>query len=112
MSIVRLLGSFPNSQIKPRSPVRENDTDSITVPASPSFTTILTMGTDLVKAIVINEGPNPIEYVYNSSSNFATAPITLNVGDSMVFEDGDGGSTVIARGIGGSSEIVVDERTG
>lgn len=110
MSIVQKLGSFPNSQIKPRSPVRESDTIVLAVAASPGFTQVLAADPARVSALIKNSGSFPIEYAYNSADLSINQDFTLAPGDAITVDGG--GDDVFMQAIGGVGEVEIDNRLG
>lgn len=110
MSIVRLLGSFPNSQIKPRSPVRESATIVLAVAASPGNTQVLLQDANRIKALIKNSGSFPIEYAYSVADLGLDQDFTLNPGASITVDGG--GNDVFMQAIGGVGEVEIDDRVG
>jgi hypothetical protein len=106
--IIQKLGSFPNSQIKPRSAVR--DADVVRVPVtSAGEVQILSANPVRVKAIVKNEGPFPLQYDYNPGQA-ASEGFLVPVGGAINIEGG--GDDVYAIGIGGDTVVSIDDRLG
>ena len=102
MSIIRLLGSFPNSQIKPRSPVREAEMLEIALAGGEEQ--ILSAD---VKAIIKVSGANPVKIDYTSGPSDG---FTVNPGGALTVEGG--GDDVFATPIGGASSLEIDDRRG
>lgn len=109
MAIVRKLGSFPNSQIKPTSAVREADSTIVQVLASPGETQVLVANENRIKAILINNGPLPFRYDYQPG-NVLNEGALIPVGGAIEIEGGF--DSVWATGIGGATSIAIDDRLG
>lgn len=109
MVIIRKLGSFPNSQIKPTSAVREADSIIVAVLASPAESQVLTANENRIKAILINNGPFPFRYDYQPGNVLAEGAL-IPVGGAIEIEGGF--SDVWATGIGGATSIAIDDRLG
>ena len=105
MSIIRLLGSFPNSQIKPRSPVREAEMLEIALAGGEEQ--ILSADDTRVKAIIKVSGANPVKIDYTSGPSDG---FTVNPGGALTVEGG--GDDVFATPIGGASSLEIDDRRG
>lgn len=101
------LGSFPNSQIKPRSPVRESEMINTTITVGDGETMILAEDTNRIKAIIKNTGPGDafVDYESGPSDGF-----TLSPGSAITVEGG--GDDVFATAIGGDISLEIDNRVG
>lgn len=104
--IVQKLGSFPNSQIKPRSPVRDANMIEFALVAA-TETQILSQNSQRVKAIIKNSGGVPVEIDYTSGPSDA---FTLQPGAALTIEGG--GDDVFATAIGGAGALEIDDRVG
>lgn len=109
MSIVRLLGSFPNSQIKPTSAVRETDVDVVPVGASPVETKILDANEDRISITFKNEGTFPLKYD-TEPGNVASEGILIQPQRTFTVEGPD--VEVWASGIGGATEVSFQDERG
>lgn len=105
--IIRDLGSFPNSQIKPRSPVTSAGMNEITLAAAGVEIQILSADPNRVKAIIKNSGASAvkIDYTAGPSDGF-----TINPGGALTVEGG--GDDVFATPIGGAGALEIDDRLG
>ena len=106
MGIVFKLGSFPNSQIKPRSPVRQSEMKNVALLAD-TETQILTAENSRVKAIIKNSGEVPVELDYIAGLGNV---FTLPPGGSLTIDGG--GDDVFAEAIGGAGALEIDDRFG
>lgn len=109
MSIVRVLGSFPNSQIKPTSAVRDTNVTELAVAASPSETKVLVADEDRIRATFINAGTVPIKYDTNSAEAVSEG-IEIAVGRTFSVEGAD--VEVWATGIGGTGLLQLQDEKG
>lgn len=107
MAIIVKLGSFPNSQIKPRSAVRDADMINISLPVPGTEVQILTQNSARVKAIIKNSGAFPINIDYTSGPG---AFFQIPPGGALTVEGG--GDDVFATPIGGASSVEIDDRLG
>lgn len=105
--IIQKLGSFPNSQVKPTPATRTAEIIELTAPALPASIQYTTPQ-DLTAAIVVNNGPNPLRYAYEAG-DVATGPI-IAVGGAVTIDDAE--ATVFLSGVGGTTEVRIDEREG
>lgn len=109
MSIVRLLGSFPNSQIKPRSPVRESEMINLNLPLAGGEQQILAADIDRIKAIIKNKessaGDAFVDYTNGPSDGF-----TLKPGAALTIDGG--GDNVFVTPVGGNVDLEIDNRVG
>lgn len=106
MGIIVKLGSFPNSQIKPRSAVRTATMIDVALMAAVE-TQILTANNSRVKAIIKNSGLVPVDIDYQSGVSDA---FTINPGASLTIEGG--GDDVFATAVGGAGALQIDDRLG
>ena len=104
--IIVKLGSFPNSQIRPRSAVRESVIINFALVMAVE-TPILVQNSQRIKAIIKNQGPNSVNIEYASG---ITPVFTLASGAALTVEGG--GDNVFATAIGGPSELQIDDRLG
>lgn len=106
MAIEDKLGSFPNSQIRPRSAVKKSTMIDIALVAD-TETQILSENKQRVKAIIKNNGTVPVDIDYTSgpSDSFRLLPTT-----ALVVEGTD--DDVFATAIGGAGSLEIDERLG
>lgn len=109
MSIVRLLGSFPNSQIKPTSAVRETDVTEIAVPQDPAEIQILTANEDRISATFINSGDFPLKYD-TVAGQASSEGIQIAPGRTFTVEGPD--VEVWATGIGGATTVGLQDERG
>lgn len=107
MAIVVKLGSFPNSQIKPRSAVRDATVIDISLPIAGTEVQILTANSARVKAIIKNSGSFPINIDYQSGPSDG---FTIEPGSALTVEGG--GDDVFATPLGGASSVQIDDRLG
>lgn len=107
MSIVFKLGSFPNSQNRPRSPVRESEMIEVSLPVGGTEVLILSENAARIRAIIKVSGANPVkfDYVAGPSDGF-----TVNPGGSLTIENGN--DDVFGTPIGGPSAVEIDDRVG
>jgi len=109
MSIVRLLGSFPNSQIKPTSAVRETDVTQIPIAAAPAETKILNADEDRITATFINSGVTNLRYD-TAPGNVATDGILIVPGQTFTVEGAD--VEVWALSVGGPGSVGLQDEKG
>lgn len=109
MSIVRVLGSFPNSQIKPTSAVRDTEVTEIAVAASPAETKVLNANDDRIRATFLNAGSFPIRYDTNSGEAVSEG-IQIAPGRTFTVEGAD--VEVWATSIGGAGILQLQDELG
>lgn len=109
MAIVRLLGSFPNSQIKPTSAVRDTEVTEIAVAASPAETQILVANEDRITATFINSGTFPLKYD-TAAGQADTEGILITPGRTFTVEGPD--VEVWATGVGGATVVGLQDERG
>jgi len=108
MAINFFVGSFPNSQVKPRSPVTLADTDVITL--TTTIVQILTANSARVKTIIKNEGPDEMEYAYNMA-DFGTNTAFVIEADGAITVEGSA-INVWAKAVNTTCDISIDDRLG
>ena len=109
MSIVRLLGSFPNSQIKPTSAVRLSDADRFPIAASPTEVKVLNANDERISATLLNTGTVTWLYDY-APGNVAAEGLPITPGQSVTVEGADAEVWIVSSG--GATEVAIDDRLG
>lgn len=109
MSIVRLLGSFPNSQIKPTSAVRLSDAYRVAIPANPTVVQVITANTERITATLFNSGTVTWFYDYQSA-NVLTEGLPITPGQSVTVEGGEVEVYVASSGL--ATQVTIDDRLG
>jgi len=104
--IVVKLGSFPNSQIKPRSAVRDATMIDVAL-VDGVEKQILSQNSQRVKAIIKNSGAVPVNIDYTAG---ASGSFTIPVGGALTVEGG--GDDVFATAVGGAGALQIDDRLG
>lgn len=107
MSIVKKLGSFPNSQNRPRSPVRESAMIEVSLPVAGTEYSVLAANANRVRAIIKVVGPNPVKFDYTSGPSDG---FTINPGGALTVENGN--DEVFGTPQGGASAVEIDDRLG
>lgn len=109
MSIIRLLGSFPNSQIKPTSAVRDTDITTLAVAASPGETKVLVANEDRITATFKNAGAFNIKYDTQAGQALAEG-MTIEPGRTFSVEGAD--VEVWATSVGGAGSLELQDERG
>lgn len=102
------LGSFPNSQIKPRSPVRESETIDVPLAADTKIV-VLPEDENRILAIIKNKANSAAEVEISYASGAVDA-FTLLPGSATQVDGG--GDDVYAEAIGGTATLEIDNRVG
>jgi len=103
-----LIGSFPNSQIRPTPATQTENNPVIPIPAD-TVTIVLNENSDRVSATLINEGPTDVRYTAGAENPSAAEGTLLVAGSSI---DIDGPEEYKFFASGGASAISVSERIG
>lgn len=109
MSIVRVLGSFPNSQIKPTSAVRDTEVTEIPIAASPAETKALNANDERIRATFINAGTTNLRYDTNPGEA-ATEGILIQPGRTFSVEGAD--VEVWITSVGGPGLVQLQDELG
>lgn len=109
MPILSVLGSFPNSQIRPRNAALDEDTQNITVPDG-VVTTIAAANSNRTNLNILNEGVGAIRWrTADEGAPTATDGYLLKAGASVEIRSRE---EVLAIAIGADAEISTKEGVG
>lgn len=109
MAIIAFLGSFPNSQVRPRKVTASQAARNLAVAASPATTLIVPANPNRTALTIKNNGANAIRYGYSLAELNGGGGFILGVDSGIDIEEpGD----VFASADGGVSSVSVDEGVG
>lgn len=109
MGIVALLGSFPNSQVRPRKATQTEETGTVPVPSS-TVTTIAAANPNRTFLTIKNEGPTEIRWGTAAVPPTALSGFLLGAGEGIDIETPEEIQVITTQA--GTTEVSVEEGEG